>query len=288
LSSSAQRSELQRRQRASTDRTLSELQQASLALLTDRTLSAMLRELIEQGGRTACQAVVEALGSFSKRLEHSESAYLRERVADLEEIGVELVRRINGGEPELYLSTPSVICAPRIGPGQLLSVPRELLAALVLEDAGTTSHAVILARSLGIPVVAGASYGSRLQAGATAVVDGRRGIVIQPVTEAVLRCYQRERAALERRAARLGTLAARPAATEDGRRIEVAANVASRDGAAAAVSSGAEGIGLLRTEMLFAQRITPPTEEEQFLIYTQIMGRDAGTERDHSHSGCGR
>jgi len=149
---------------------------------------------------------------------------------------------------------------------------RQWLSGLVLEYAGTTSHTVILARSLGIPTVVGVKDAPvLLPAGRNIVVDAYRGLVVPNGTVAVERFYERERHAIEGRQLRLGHNKYAQAITTDGRRLEVAANVSSAQEVSAACANGAESIGLFRTEMLFIGRDRAPSEEEQFAIYKEAI-----------------
>src|SRR5262249_39361341 len=147
------------------------------------------------------------------------------------------------------LSEPSIIVAETIAPQQLLGVDRQWLRGLVLEYAGSTSHAVILARSLGIPTVVGVKDAPiLLSQERELVVDANRGLVVPNGTPAIRRFYEREAQALEKRNAALTRTKFRPAVTIDGRRMEVAANVSSAEEVASAYANGAEGVGLFRTE----------------------------------------
>jgi multiphosphoryl transfer protein len=247
-----------------------EVAKALLALARDPALSAEVERLIQGGGQSASAAVVAAIRQYSAKLQAAGSAYLRERVPDLEDIGLRLLAELPGGagaaEPMAF-AVPSVLCARSLPASQLLSLDRELLAGIVLSEAGTTSHAVILARSFGVPCVAGISDLAALRGVDEAVVDGSRGLVLAPVTPAVRRFVEREENVLARK--RHGELAAAsvPAQTRDGVRIEVAANIAAAAEAATALVQGAEGVGLFRTEMLFAAGVQPPGENEQYDIY---------------------
>jgi multiphosphoryl transfer protein len=247
-----------------------EVAKALLALARDPALSGEIERLINTGGQSASAAVVAAIQQYSAKLQAAGNAYLRERVPDLEDIGLRLLAELPGtagaAEPAA-LTEPSVLCARNLPASQLLSFERGLVAGIVLAEAGTTSHAVILARSFGVPCVAGLTDFSPLRGVDEAVVDGGRGLVLAPVTPAVRRFIEREEQVLERQ--RHGELAAAslPAQTRDGVSIEVAANIAAAEEAGVAVGLGAEGVGLFRTEMLFTAGVQPPGEEEQYEIY---------------------
>jgi len=245
--------------------------QAHLAILGDVALAGHIQEKISQG-RSAGQAVLEATEFFSSLLRKSESHYIRERAVDLREICHEVLKEIYGLElqPIAELTEPSVVAAENLAPRQLLHLARKEIRALVLESAGTTSHAVILARSLAIPTLIGVkNLRQLLSPGQEVVVDANRGLLIPEWTSPVCRYYERELSTQQSRQAALVRNAMAPAITADGRRIEVAANVSSAEELAPAFANGADGIGLFRTEMLFAGRDHPPSEDEQFEVYVQ-------------------
>ncbi len=230
-------------------------------------------------GASAANAILDAVEFYADRLLQSGSAYVRERVADVQDVGLQLLEAIYGDRvrsDEITLSVRSVVAAENLTPRQLLAFDKELLAGLVLEHAGATSHAVILARSFGIPTLTGVvGVRSALDSGADVVVDANHGVVIPATLPAVVRFYEREERALRRRRELLASRADRSVETTDGQALEVSANVATAQEIAPAFAAGADGIGLFRTEMLFLEREQAPTEEEQFAVYSEAA-RTAG------------
>lgn len=251
---------------------------AHLAILGDVNLHREIAQRVDRG-RSAAHAIVEAAEHFSGLLERAGSAYIRERAVDVRELSSELLEEIYGAEfkpAAVELREPSVLVAETLAPHQLLALDRKWLEAIVLESAGATSHAVILARSMGIPAVVGVADATRLlKPGEECIVDGERGLVFPRGAAPVQRFYERERAAGRRRQAALAQFASAPAVTADGQRIEIAANISSTAEAMAAFASGADGIGLFRTELLFARRNEAPSEQEQFEVYAAVA-RAAG------------
>jgi phosphoenolpyruvate-protein phosphotransferase len=139
---------------------------------------------------------------------------------------------------------------------------------LVLGDVGAASHAAILARSLAVPVVSAlTAAGMGIIAGEELIVDGTRGLVFRKPGSALKRYYRLEGRTLRLMAQKLSRRQQEPAQTADGRRLEIAANIGSPAELKAAWQSGAEGIGLFRSEMLFLEHETPPGEDEQFIAY---------------------
>lgn len=251
---------------------------AHLAIVNDVSLSAKIAERIAEG-RTAGQAIAGSCNFFSELLSRSESLYIRERVLDIRDVCTQLLREICGPGfelPKTELTEPSVVVAHSLTPQEFLRMNREWLRALVLDNAGTTSHTVILARSFGIPVLAGLHDAPFLvRAGQEVVVDASRGLLVTQLTPGVQAFYEREQCVEKKKRARLAHHALAAAATVDGRILEVSANLSSPEEADSAFESGADGVGLFRTEILFAGRDCAPSEEEQFEIYVRVA-RAAG------------
>jgi multiphosphoryl transfer protein len=245
--------------------------QADLAMAGDVFLVQKLNEQILTG-KSAGQAVVETGEFFINLLGHSENEYIRQRSADIEEICLQLLEEVNGGRPQasaVQLHEPTVLVSETLAPQQLLELDRRWLKAIVLEHSATTSHASILARSLGIPTLAGVRNARlALTPGREVIVDADRGFVVTQVSPAVRRFYERERKTLERRKEAWGSQN-KLAVTADGKSLEVAANTSSGEEQTLAFANGADGIGLFRTEMIFLGRDEAPSEEEQFAIYSE-------------------
>ena len=253
--------------------------QADLAMANDALLAEKLVEQVSKG-KSAGFAIVETGKFFIDLLRHSESEYVRERASDVEEISVQLLDEIYGADLQkavLMLHEPSIVVAETLGPQQLLALDRRWLKAIVLEYSGATSHALILARSHGIPAVVGVKNARlMLSPGQELVVDANRGFVVPELSPAVQRFYEREQRTLERQRELVADDLRPPAITTDGKTLEVAANASSVDELTAAFENGADGIGLFRTEMTFLERERPPSEEEQFAIYAQAARLSAG------------
>jgi phosphoenolpyruvate-protein phosphotransferase len=164
------------------------------------------------------------------------------------------------------------VVARDLAPSQTASLRRDLVLAFCTAEGGPTSHTAILARALGLPAVVG--LGRPVLAfppGTMLLVDGSRGEVIAGPSESEARAFEERGAAEGERARAELAAAAAPAVTLDGRRVEVVANVGGLEDTSAALRSGAEGIGLLRTEFLYLSRREAPTEDEQTAAYDSIL-----------------
>lgn len=247
--------------------------QAELALVDDVLFVERLADQINKE-KSAAQAVLEIGTFFADLLRHSDSEYIRERAVDLEEISAQLLSQIYGKDlPRVAtaLAEPSILVADTLAPQQFLSLDRYFLKGIVLEYSGTNSHALILARSYGIPAIAGITHTrSLLATGQEAIVDANRGLLFPELLPDVERFYRREENILSRQRAILQARASSPAVTRDKVELEVGANASTQDEAALAFRNGADGIGLFRTEMLFMKE-RAPSEEEQFVVYEQVV-----------------
>ena len=244
--------------------------QAELAMVGDVSLAEKLTEHVTRG-KSAEQAVLETGDFFTGLLRHSESDYIRERASDIEEICLQLLDEIHGGDPRaiVELREPSVVVAEMLAPQQFLALDRRWLKALVLEYSTTTSHTVIMARSQGVPALVGVKNARLvLLPGQEVVVDANRGFVVPKISSSVERYYERERKTIDRRQKSLHN-AAGSTSTADRKTLEVAANASTSEELLRARENGADGIGLFRTETLLLGRDEAPSEEEQFTIYAE-------------------
>lgn len=257
-----------------------DLLRAHRSVARDPEFAAAITAGIRTAGLTAAGAIAAAESHFSAMLAATGSAVLRERALDVRDVCGALLRQVYGDAlpaEKIVLETDSVCLADTLTPAQLLAIDRDRLKGLVLAHGGTTSHTVVLARSRGIPTLVGVGgLDAASLNGHDIVVDADLGAVVTGLNEASRRYYAMERRRTERQRARARAFIERPAATIDGRRIEVAASIASASEVAEAVACGADGIGLFRTEMLFLARPAPPSEEEQFQEYRRAVVDAAG------------
>ncbi len=181
--------------------------------------------------------------------------------------------------PDPVLTRPSVVFAESLTPRQLLKIDRRHLKGLILGHVGPTSHTIILARSLRIPTlinVTNPTSPTTVRRGNQVIVDADGGFLLPHINAAAARYYQREERTQARWHAAMAPLSREPAVTRDGQKLEIGANASTADEVAAAVERGADGVGLLRTELLFLDRESPPTEEEQYEAYNAVVLAAAG------------
>jgi fructose-specific PTS system IIA-like component len=254
--------------------------EAHQAIARDPALHEYLVATARQAGGSAAAAIAAAEAHFSAMLVDSGSLLLRERALDIRDVCNQLFNQIYfGGEhhERTRLTTDSVCIADNLTPGEFLALDRNFLNGLVLSHSASTSHTIVLARSFGIPTLTGvAGLGNPALDGREVIIDADLGVLVTEETPAVRRYYELEDARLAGRHERLSQSANKPAATSDGCRLEIGANIATAAEAAPAFAAGADGIGLFRTEMLFVNRDDPPGEEEQFEEYRQALAAASG------------
>jgi phosphoenolpyruvate-protein phosphotransferase/dihydroxyacetone kinase phosphotransfer subunit len=251
---------------------------AHLLFLEDDELLEPARRAIFEQKRNAAQAWHDAAETVAAEYRSLDDEYLRTRAEDLAGVARQVVAELVDGEaPAAAVVEPGIVLAADLTPADTAALDRGLVRGLATAYGGPTSHSAILARSLGIPAAVG--LGDSLldvPEGAPLALDGDAGAVVVEPAEDLVRDYERRSAERVVEARRARASAQRPAQTRDGRRIEVAANVGSPEDVDAAVANGAEGVGLLRTEFLFLERDSLPTEDEQYAAYADMAERLQG------------
>lgn len=266
-----------RRQQAQIRATLSAAQaaifEAHLLILQDPELFAQANRLILEQRANAGYAWNRAIQDTAANYRSLPDAYLQQRATDVLDVGRQVLAALagEGAGVQIELPGPVVLYAVDLTPSETVRLDLNLVLGLVTSGGGPTSHTAILARSLGVPAVSGASPAlGELPDGTPVALDGSAGTLwVKPDSQVQAGLQAQRETWLERRAELLRQSGAL-AHTRDGQRIEVVANVGSLVDAQAAVRNGAEGIGLLRTEFLYLTRQTPPTELEQAQALVEI------------------
>jgi phosphoenolpyruvate-protein phosphotransferase len=255
-----------------------EIVAAHLEFLDDPLLNESAQSLIESG-KSAGSAWRAATRESIAALQATGDARLLERVDDLKDVESHVLLALAGeARPmNLYLPERAVLLADDLLPSEFIALDPKRLAAICLAGGGATSHVAILAAAADVPMLVGLGEQlHKVSEGTLLVVDADQGTLeIAPAPDMLARA---EAHASARRAAKTSERVAAQAdcRARDGTRIEVFANIGSASDAAAAVSSGAEGCGLLRTEFLFIERDTAPDEAEQLAAYQAIADALAG------------
>jgi phosphocarrier protein FPr len=244
---------------------------AHLLFLDDDALLDPARHAIFDEGKNAAEAwygAAEAVAADYRRLDDE---YLRARAEDLTGVSKQVVVALTGDASAPSLTASGIVVAADLTPADTASLDRKLALGIATAAGSPTSHSAILARSLGIPAAVG--LGERLLSvpeGTPLLLDGDAGVVHVDPHEELVGQYERRGAERERTRRAAQAAAHEPALTRDGQRIDVVANIGSPDDVPAAIESGAEGVGLLRTEFLFLERDSMPSEDEQYAAYRGI------------------
>jgi phosphoenolpyruvate-protein phosphotransferase len=216
---------------------------------------------------------MDGIEFFAAQLARLPDPTLQARAADVRDVGRRVLDHLLGRPSAgLDLRVPSVIVARDLAPSQIASLPVARVLAFCTAEGGPTSHTAILAKAWGKPaVVALGNTVLEISDGVQLLVDGSRGEVVIDPDEQTGQAFALRRQQSEKMAASALAAAGEPAITLDRRRIEIAANIGSVEDAAQAVEYGAEGVGLLRTEFLYLDRQSAPTEEDHLAAYKAIL-----------------
>jgi phosphoenolpyruvate-protein phosphotransferase len=253
---------------------------AHAAMARDPDLIEAAAARIEDEQIDAATATVAAAEVVAARLAALEDELLRARSADVLDVADRIARLLSGLPAETTLRAPVVIVGEDLSPSVTATLPHDKVLGIALERSSPTAHASILARAYGIPAVVGVSGLMRtLQAtgsGTEVAIDGTTGeVIVAPAADDRARIDRLVTEAAERRAKDEADAAA-PARTTDGVEVTMLANLGNPDEAEEAVSLGARGVGLFRTEFLFLERATAPSEDEQATAYRQVVEAFAG------------
>lgn len=249
---------------------------AQIMMLEDEEFLGAVEGLIRENQLSAERAY--EFKALEMRALWSSNTRLRDRVADLSGVHVRLLQQLLGLPmdwiPEGLGSQPAIVFTHELTPGLTVQFDRPHVAGFVAEQGTRTSHAAILAHSLGIPCVMGLVGGwGRVQPGTTVILDGTRGtVLLNPTADEIAEAQAlgRRRIALERE---LERAVGQPAVTLDGARVTLRGNVDLPEELDAAAQHGAEGVGLLRTEFMILGRSELPPEDEQVGYYSRVGER---------------
>jgi phosphotransferase system enzyme I (PtsI) len=259
-----------------------------LMLLEDATLIEGVKHWISDRLYNAEWALTTQLDIVVRQFDEMEDEYLRERKGDLEQV-VEKILMVMQGVAPVVLATatspqrkgvkddPLVLIAHDLSPSDMLQFKNSVFRGFVTDVGGKTSHTAIVARSMAIPAVVGArSASSLIRQDDWVIIDGDAGVVIANPSPIVLEEYGYKKRQGELELGRLARLRFTPCVTIDGEAVTLMANIEQPEDAALAVTAGAVGVGLFRSEFLFMGRhskgVTPlPSEEEQFKAYREAV-----------------
>ncbi|WP_298905335.1 phosphoenolpyruvate--protein phosphotransferase [uncultured Nostoc sp.] len=245
---------------------------AQLLFLEDPVLLEAAKERILEhhlNAEAAWQAVVDEVATSYHTLEDS---YLQERVDDVVDVGQRVLRLLAGNAPaKVHLSEPAILVATDLTPSDTAGLDPTKVLGICTTSGSATSHSAIIARTLGIPAVLGVdAQVLHLADGTVMALDGESGRAWVEPESHILDLLAAKQSAWQTAQHQALATAHQPAITRDRRQISVFANIGSISDVQVAVASGAQGVGLLRTEFLYLERTNAPTEEEQLEVYQAI------------------
>jgi phosphotransferase system enzyme I (PtsI) len=247
---------------------------AQILMLEDREFIRGAEGLIRENHLTAEKAFEFKTLEVRDLWAGTGSPLLKERLADVTGVAIRVIQHLmhrGAADPWADISEPSIVVAKELSPGLTVQLDRAHVVGLISEEGTRTSHAAILAHSIGIPAVFGLRGAvERISAGTMLILDGTRGTVLLDPTPTEVGDAEGSESRRRALSAHLEEVVAQPSVTADGVRVALRGNVDLPDEIAAAKAHGAEGVGLLRTEFLITGHSTLPSEDEQAAYYARV------------------
>ena len=246
--------------------------EAHMQIAQDPSLSDGIKSLVESSHTNVVAATAQTIETFANIFLGMEDPYMRERGADIKDIGDRLMRNMLGMNPRglSHISGEVILVAQDLAPSDTASLDKNVVKGIVTAAGGPTSHAAIMARTLEIPAVMGVGDIESFVDGDKAVVLGTDGIVEINPSDADWDEYTNQAAAFQEELKRLRESANLEAITTDGHHVELFGNIGKAKDAKNALTMGAQGIGLYRTEFLYMENDELPAEDVQFEEYKKV------------------
>src|SRR5216684_5262243 len=246
---------------------------AHLLVVEDRTLIDEVLRRLEAERCNVEWVFQEVASNYAETLSKIDDPYLRERALDIQDVTRRIIRNLQGKAPKAFLALaePHILVAHNLTPSDTATMNRDLVLGIATDLGSRTSHTAIMARSLNIPAIVGLHDATeKLETGQHVLLDGYTGLVIVDPTPETLSYYGEIQVRKGQVANELRQLRETTSTTSDGRHIVLSANIELPSDVESVAENGAEGIGLYRTEFLFVNRDTLPSEEEQYETYRKV------------------
>jgi phosphotransferase system enzyme I (PtsI) len=261
---------LQERTAATIGEKQAEVFAAHKLMVNDPSFVEVVLNHIENHHASAEGAVENAASEIAAMFAGMESEYMQERAADIKDIGKRFIRILQGGTASTNYT--GILAAKDLLPSDTAALDLASVAGFITALGGKTSHSSILARAAGIPAVVGiGSELEKLSNGDMVIIDGHAGEIIVDPEDDVLEEYRQRIKKEQDRAALLAAVGHLPSVTLDGHSIELACNIGTPADMKKVIAAGAEGVGLFRTEFLFLDKTSVPTEDEQVESYKAVL-----------------
>lgn len=247
-------------------------------MLEDDDYLESIENIIRLQEVNAEYAVAATSDNFSEMFSAMDDEYMRERAADVKDISERILTVLKGGNKrKLHMEEPMILVAEDLAPSETVQLEKDKILAFVTVRGSLNSHTAILARTMGIPALVGTSMPLEESLdGKLAAVDGNQGCFYVEPNDETLRVME-EKAAKERENRELlMALKGKESISLDGKKVLTYANIGNSKDLAVVLQNDAEGIGLFRSEFLYLEKNTYPTEEEQFKVYKMVAETMAG------------
>ena len=248
--------------------------EAQLMILDDPILIGNIIKRIEDEKKHPEYIVDDEISKYQQLMILSNESYMKERANDIEDIKNRIVRNLQKKRWQSRIQSEAVIVSDSLTPADTLLLSRNQVKSFVTDHGGLTSHAAIISRSLNIPAVSGTHNATKkLNDGQTVIVDGFHGYIIYDPTDEQISFFKEKHQHLVALQKELEELTDKPAVTKDGKEVQILANVDVTGEMDIVKTSGANGIGLYRSEQILDELGTIPTEDEQVKIYSRLASR---------------
>ncbi len=247
---------------------------AHLLVLQDPDFLSAIREKITNDKIDAASALSKVTTSFIDMFEQMENEYMRERSADIKDVTKRVLAHLLGKTlPNPGLITEETILITKdLTPSDTAQINKIYVKGFISDIGGRTSHSAIMARTMGIPAIVGTKDASqKIKNGDNIIIDGMTGEIFVNPSEIIQEKYRKRQEKLVIQRAEWELLKEKPTVTKDNYQVELVANIGSPKDLEQVKANGAEGIGLYRTEFLYMERTSLPTEEEQFDAYKTVL-----------------
>ena len=247
-------------------------------MLEDEDYLDAVQNIIDTQKVNAEYAVAVTGDNFAQMFAAMEDEYMRGRAADVKDISERIVRVLSGGAGQgIHTDEPVIILADDLAPSETVQLEKDKVLSFVTVHGSVNSHTAILARTMSIPALIGTDVAlDETVDGKFAVVDGTNGVLYVEPDEETLETMRRRQREEQEKKELLQTLKGRETVTMDGKKIRLYANIGNSKDLASVIQNDAAGIGLFRSEFLYLEKETFPTEEEQFQVYKQVAETMAG------------
>ena len=249
---------------------------AHLLVVEDRTLIDEVLRKLETDLCNVEWIFQEVATRYAETLNRIDDPYLRERALDIQDVTKRVIGNLQGKAPKAFLALtePHILVAHNLTPSDTANINRANVLGIATDLGSRTSHTAILARSLNIPAIVGLhDITAKLETGQHVLLDGNDGWLIVDPTPKILAQYAEIESKRAKVTAKLKELRETTSTTRDGRHIVLSANIELPGDVDAVEANGAEGVGLYRTEFLYLNRPSLPTEDEQYEIYRKVAER---------------